>query len=405
MQLTDICARDAQMYDISSTSRYGKPRSSSAFPAATGRRTSSAATESVQIVPIVGGGAGHGGNAHAANEFYVIEGAGKVYGMAGAEKSHGDDPLQFRRQERARRAGPAKTKPLGGSAGNEHGRPGADCRCRTSRRPTPWRARRCTPSAASRSTSTRGEFVAVVGPSGSGKSTFMHILGCLDRPTSGRYLLDGRDVSHLSDDELPTIRNRQIGFVFQGFNLLARTSARRERRAAAARTRTRSHRAARSAGAARWRRSPRSGWQNRAAHHPNQLSGGQQQRVAIARALLTIRAILFADEPTGNLDSRTSIEVMEIFQRLKDQRGITIVLITHEPQVAEYGSRIIRFKDGRVVSRLTPNTSRRAAAAELAAVALGPPGICRCHSCLAIAIALRALRRNRLQTSLTIAAA
>jgi len=217
-----------------------------------------------------------------------------------------------------------------------------------------------------------GEFVAVVGPSGSGKSTFMHILGCLDRPTSGRYLLNGRDVSHLSDDELSTIRNRQIGFVFQGFNLLARTSAvenvelpllyahgshispaERRRRAMAALAAV--------------------GLQDRAAHHPNQLSGGQQQRVAIARALLNDPAILFADEPTGNLDSRTSIEVMDIFQRLKDQRGITIVLITHEPQVAEYGSRIIRFKDGRVVSDL-PNTSRRAAAAELEAVALEPAG-------------------------------
>jgi putative ABC transport system ATP-binding protein len=215
----------------------------------------------------------------------------------------------------------------------------------------------------------RGEFVAVVGPSGSGKSTFMHILGCLDRPTSGRYLLDGRDVSDLSDDELSGIRNRQIGFVFQGFNLLARTSAvenvelpllyahdppvspaERRRRAMGALAAV--------------------GLENRARHHPNQLSGGQQQRVAIARALLNAPAILFADEPTGNLDSRTSVEVMDIFQRLKDERGITIVLITHEPEVAEYGSRIIRFKDGGVVSD-QPNTSRRTAAAELEAVALG----------------------------------
>jgi putative ABC transport system ATP-binding protein len=215
-----------------------------------------------------------------------------------------------------------------------------------------------------------GEFVTVVGPSGSGKSTFMHILGCLDRPTRGQYLLDGRDVSHLSDDELSAIRNRRIGFVFQGFNLLPRTSAvenvelpllyapdnrmspaARRRRAMAALTAV--------------------GLENRADHHPNQLSGGQQQRVAIARALLNDPAILLADEPTGNLDSRTSVEVMDIFQRLKDERGITIVLITHEPQIAEYGSRIIRFKDGRVVSDLA-NTSRRAAAEELAAVALEP---------------------------------
>ena len=216
----------------------------------------------------------------------------------------------------------------------------------------------------------RGEFVAVVGPSGSGKSTFMHILGCLDRPTSGRYLLDGRDVSHLSDDELSAIRNRQIGFVFQGFNLLARTSAvenvelpllyAHDRPVSPAERRRRAMTALAAVGL-----------QDRAEHHPSQLSGGQQQRVAIARALLNDPAILLADEPTGNLDSRTSVEVMDIFQRLKDERGITIVLITHEPQVAEYGSRSIRFKDGRVVSD-HPNASRRAAAAELEAVALGP---------------------------------
>jgi putative ABC transport system ATP-binding protein len=209
----------------------------------------------------------------------------------------------------------------------------------------------------------RGEFVSVVGPSGSGKSTFMHILGCLDTPTSGTYLLDGRDVSRLSDDELSTIRNRRIGFVFQGFNLLARTSALENvelpllyvvnGRVSPAERRRRA-RAALSA----------VGLGDREDHHPSQLSGGQQQRVAIARALLNDPAILLADEPTGNLDSRTSIEVMDIFQRLKEERGITIVLITHEPQVAEYGSRIIRFKDGQVVSD-QPNTSRRAAASEL----------------------------------------
>jgi putative ABC transport system ATP-binding protein len=212
----------------------------------------------------------------------------------------------------------------------------------------------------------RGEFVAVVGPSGSGKSTFMHILGCLDRPTSGTYHLDGRDVSHLSDDQLSAIRNRQIGFVFQGFNLLARTSALEnvelpllyatESRIPPAERRARAMRALAAVGLA-----------DRAEHHPNQLSGGQQQRVAIARALLNDPAIVFADEPTGNLDSRTSIEVMDIFQRLKDERGITIVLITHEPQVAEYGSRIVRFKDGLVVSDES-NRSRRAAAAELQAI-------------------------------------
>jgi putative ABC transport system ATP-binding protein len=209
----------------------------------------------------------------------------------------------------------------------------------------------------------RGEFVSVVGPSGSGKSTFMHILGCLDTPTSGKYLLDGKDVSRLSDDQLSMIRNRQIGFVFQGFNLLARTSALEnvelpllyvaDGRVSPAERRRRARAALAAVGLA-----------DREDHHPSQLSGGQQQRVAIARALLNDPAILLADEPTGNLDSRTSLEVMDIFQRLKDERGITIVLITHEPQVAEYGSRIIRFKDGQVVSD-QPNASRRAAASEL----------------------------------------
>jgi len=192
----------------------------------------------------------------------------------------------------------------------------------------------------------------------------MHILGCLDRPTSGTYHLDGRDVSRLSDDDLSAIRNRQIGFVFQGFNLLARTSAlenvelpllyAHRNRIAPAERRVRALRALGAVGLA-----------DRASHFPNQLSGGQQQRVAIARALLNDPAILLADEPTGNLDSRTSIEIMEIFQRLNAQRGITIVLITHEPQVAAYASRIIQIIDGRLVTDLA-NASHRAAAAELA---------------------------------------
>jgi putative ABC transport system ATP-binding protein len=207
-----------------------------------------------------------------------------------------------------------------------------------------------------------GEFVAVIGPSGSGKSTLMHILGCLDQPTSGQYFLDGRDVSCLSDDEVSLVRNRQIGFVFQGFNLLTRTSAlenvelpllygaanisasERKRRAMAALTSV--------------------GLESRAEHHTNQLSGGQQQRVAIARALLNSPSILLADEPTGNLDSKTSVEVMEIFQSLQRERGITIVLITHEMDVAKYGSRIVSFKDGNIISDIS-NDSRRHATGEL----------------------------------------
>jgi putative ABC transport system ATP-binding protein len=214
-----------------------------------------------------------------------------------------------------------------------------------------------------------GEFVAVVGPSGSGKSTFMHILGCLDRPTSGEYWLNDRDVSRLTDDELSAIRNRQIGFVFQGFNLLARTSAVENvelpllygtERVSAADRRRRALAALEAVGLA-----------DRAEHHPNQLSGGQQQRVAIARALLNNPSILFADEPTGNLDSRTSGAVVEIFQRLKEERGITIVLITHEQQVAEYGSRIIAFKDGQIVSDHA-NDKQRLAMGELAMLPVAP---------------------------------
>src|SRR5437764_2174946 len=214
----------------------------------------------------------------------------------------------------------------------------------------------------------RGEFLAVVGPSGSGKSTFMHIVGCLDRPTSGEYFLEDRDVSRLNDDELSAIRNRQIGFVFQGFNLLPRTSAVENvelpllygaGKVAPAERRRRALAALEAVGLA-----------DRATHHPNQLSGGQQQRVAIARALLNNPSLLFADEPTGNLDSRTSIEVMDIFQRLKQERGITIVLITHEPQVAEYGSRIIAFKDGRIVSDRA-NDRQRLAMGELALLPAG----------------------------------
>jgi putative ABC transport system ATP-binding protein len=208
-----------------------------------------------------------------------------------------------------------------------------------------------------------GEFVTVVGPSGSGKSTLMHILGCLDQPTSGQYFLDGKDVSRLSDDEISSVRNSKIGFVFQGFNLLTRTSALENVElpllysstpVSAAERRNRAMAALEAVGLG-----------SRFEHHTNQLSGGQQQRVAIARALLNHPSILLADEPTGNLDSRTSVEVMDIFQSLKEDRGITIVLITHEPDVAAYGSRIIAFKDG-VIVRDELNEQRRTARGELA---------------------------------------
>jgi putative ABC transport system ATP-binding protein len=193
-----------------------------------------------------------------------------------------------------------------------------------------------------------GEFLAVTGPSGSGKSTLMHILGCLDRPTSGQYILDGEDVSRMSKDQLADVRNRKIGFVFQGFNLLSRTSALDNVElpmlygATKMKTAERHRRAVEMLTAV--------GLGKRTDHHPNQLSGGQQQRVAIARALVTNPSILLADEPTGNLDTRTSIEVMGIFQRLNRERGITVLLITHEMDIAEYGTRIVMCRDGHIVS-------------------------------------------------------
>ncbi|MEE9912631.1 MAG: ABC transporter ATP-binding protein [Deltaproteobacteria bacterium] len=191
-----------------------------------------------------------------------------------------------------------------------------------------------------------GEFVAVMGPSGSGKSTFMNVLGCLDEPTAGRYLLDGIDVSQMGHDALTEIRNEKIGFVFQGFNLLSRTTAlenvevpllysknipkdRRNKAREALKL---------------------LGLEERQHHHPNQLSGGQQQRVAIARALVNNAPLILADEPTGNLDTRTSIEIMELFVRLNAEKKITIVLVTHEPDISAYSRRIIRFLDGKIVS-------------------------------------------------------
>jgi putative ABC transport system ATP-binding protein len=194
-----------------------------------------------------------------------------------------------------------------------------------------------------------GEFVTVVGPSGSGKSTFMHILGCLDRPTRGQYLLGGRDVSTLPHDELARVRNETIGFVFQGFNLLSRTSALENVELPLLYTRQGAVKAAERRDRAR-RALAAVGLTDREEHHPNQLSGGQQQRVAIARALVNEPSLLLADEPTGNLDTATSHEVMEVFAKLRAERGITIVVITHERDIAAWGTRTIDFKDGVVVS-------------------------------------------------------
>ena len=190
-----------------------------------------------------------------------------------------------------------------------------------------------------------GEFVALMGPSGSGKSTFMNILGCLDIPTSGKYFLEQQDISHLSKDNLAVIRNKKIGFVFQSFNLLSKVSAienvglpllyngspskvRRERSIVVLKS---------------------VGLGGKEHHRPNQLSGGEQQRVAIARALINNPSLILADEPTGNLDSQTSIELMMLFKRLNKENGITIVMVTHEPDIASYADRRVYFKDGRIV--------------------------------------------------------
>ncbi len=199
----------------------------------------------------------------------------------------------------------------------------------------------------------RGEFVSVMGPSGSGKSTFMNVLGCLDEPTSGRYLLDGTDVGGLNRDQLAGIRNAKIGFVFQGFNLLSRTSALENVELPMLYNNVAPQERARRA-----REALRMlGLEGREHHHPNQLSGGQQQRVAIARALVNAPPLILADEPTGNLDTKTSVEIMELLVKLNQDSGISIVLVTHEPDIAQFGKRIIRFKDGRVVSDEAVNPS------------------------------------------------
>lgn len=191
-----------------------------------------------------------------------------------------------------------------------------------------------------------GEFVSIMGPSGSGKSTFMNLIGCLDKPSTGKYFLDGTDISRLTRDELSHIRNKKIGFVFQGFNLLPRTSALENVELpllyngfTAKQRREQSREALKVVGL-----------EDRSDHHPNQLSVGQQQRVTIARAIVNKASILLADEPTGNLDTRTSGEIMELFVKLNALSHITIILVTHEPDIAAYAGRLIRFLDGKIIS-------------------------------------------------------
>ncbi|MCS6789308.1 MAG: ABC transporter ATP-binding protein [Patescibacteria group bacterium] len=200
-----------------------------------------------------------------------------------------------------------------------------------------------------------GEFVAIMGPSGSGKSTLMHILGCLDTPTSGKYFLDGEDISKMNDDELAEIRNKKIGFVFQSFNLLPKTNVLRNVELplvyAGISPKKRQERAKEALNLAAF---PNKFWY----HFSNQLSGGMMQRVAIARALVNDPKIILADEPTGNLDTKTGEIVLETFQNLHDKHGRTIILITHEPYIAEYAQRIIKIKDGELIDDFKNNNRR-----------------------------------------------
>ena len=294
-------------------------------------------------IPIVGGGAGLGGRAHAANEYYVIEGAGKVYGMAGAEKAVATLLYAFAGKIPPKAAVDEQVDDCGSES-----RKGLSRR-RSSRPRLAWSHPR-----------RRGRRVRDDrGTLGIGKSTFMHIVGCLDRPTRGGYALDSHDVSGLSDDELARVRNETIGFVFQGSNLLARTSAMENVELPLLYTRTGALRASERRERAR-RALAAVGLSDREEHLPSQLSGGQQQRVAIARALVNNPRLLLADEPTGNLDTTTSHEVMEVFARLRAEQGITVMVITHERDIAAWGTRTIDFRDGRIVSdrlndlRVTP---------------------------------------------------
>jgi putative ABC transport system ATP-binding protein len=209
----------------------------------------------------------------------------------------------------------------------------------------------------------RGEMIAVMGHSGSGKSTLMNMLGCLDVPSAGTYFLDGVHVNRLSKNELADLRNQKLGFVFQGFNLLARTSALENVELPLLYDRSGKRRDTR---ALAQRSLERVGLGERVDHHPSELSGGQQQRVAIARALVTEPTVLLADEPTGNLDTRTSLEIMTLFQELNEQ-GITILIVTHEPDVACYAKRLVEVRDGRIL-RDEPMTNRRQASDDLRAL-------------------------------------